>query len=482
MKVLQKIKYQVLKNVSQGVLINAFKFALFASLLPVGLAATYLHFAYDQNSIGEYLTLILIIYLAICISVLPLFNDYRTLSNYFSSLSLNRASKLPNLKSSKSLSDLIESIKILSKSWEQTKTELDHKIIESRLLFDTIPDIILVVNSDFIIIKSNQNIDEIYNKNPVGENILDVIKNPLLEGCIRWVFHDKVGKNLEISIDFKDIQKFYFARVEYYQLEDESKDYAVVVLQDVTEIKRTELMFSDFIANASHEIKTPLSSILGVVETLQHTAQDDPEAIKQFMPILQSQAMRMSALISDLLNLAKIEKMQNTPPEEEVDLGDVIQVAIENLKWNIKKSNCDIKVKKKSVIPKVRGDQSQLIQVMENLISNAIKYGGDNKEVGVEVGITKDISKNLNLPGNMTEAIFIAVTDKGEGIPKKYLPRLTERFFRVDKSRSNKIGGTGLGLAIVKQILSRHEAFLRIKSKLGVGSTFSAYFPISFEK
>ncbi len=482
MKTLQKIKYQVLRNVSQGVLLNAFKFAFFASLLPVGFAATYLHFAYEHNSIGEYVTLILIIYFAISISVLPLFNDYKTLSNYFSSLSLNRVSKLPNLKSSKSLSDLIESIKILSKSWEQTKTELDHKIIESKLLFDTIPDIILVVNSDFIIIKSNQNIDEIYHKNPVGENILDVIKNPLLEGCIRWVFHDKVGKNLEISIDFKDIQKFYFARVEYYQLEDESKDYAVVVLQDVTEIKRTELMFSDFIANASHEIKTPLASIVGVVETLQYAGQDDPSAIKQFMPILQSQALRMTALISDLLNLAKIEKMQNTPPEDEIDLGDVIQIAIENLKWNIKKSNCNVVVKRQTAIPKIRGDQSQLIQVMENLVSNAIKYGGDNKEVVVEIGVLKDIPKNVELPSNIEEVIFISVIDTGEGIPKKYLPRLTERFFRVDKSRSTKIGGTGLGLAIVKQIISRHEAFLRIKSKIGIGSTFSVFFPTKFEK
>ncbi len=479
MKTLQKIKYHFFKSISPSVLVNAFRFAFFASLLPVGMASIYMYFAYEHNTFSEYLSVMMVIYLAISISVFPLFNDYKSLSNYFSALSLNRANKFPNLKTSKSLSELVESIRILSKSWEQAKTELNHKIIESKLLFDTIPDIILVVNSDFIIINSNQNIDELYHRNPIGENILDVVKNPLLEGCIRWVFHDKVGKNLEISLDVKDVKRFYFARIEYYQLDDEAKDYAVVVLQDITEIKRTEVMFSDFIANASHEIKTPLTSIVGVIETLQHTAYDDPKAIEQFMPILQSQALRMSALISDLLNLAKIEKMQNSPPNEEVDVAEVTHAAIENLKWIVKKGNNQIKLSIDKGIPKVIGDKSQLIQVMENLISNAIKYGGDGKDVTVSIKKIEEVPKSFELPSNIRKILCISVIDQGEGIAKKYLPRLTERFFRVDKSRSTKIGGTGLGLAIVKQIVARHEAYLRISSESGVGSTFSVIFALS---
>jgi two-component system, OmpR family, phosphate regulon sensor histidine kinase PhoR len=478
MKLIQRVRYFFSRNISSGVLHNAVKFSLFASIFPIMAASFYMYFIRNVVSLEEYIILLIIIFLAIAISVIPLFKDYNALSGYLGALSFNRPVKFPNLGSSKALADLIESIKVMSKSWEQTKTDLNHKIIESKLLFDTIPDIILVVNSDFIIIKSNEQISDIYKKNPVGESILDVIKNPLLEGCIRWVFHDKVGKQLEISVDLKDTQNFYFAKVEYYQLDDESKDFAVVVLQDITEIKRTEKMFSDFISNASHEIKTPLASIIGVVETLQHTGHDDPEAVKEFMPILQSQALRMSALIGDLLSLAKIEKMQNSPPDEEIEFASIVNVAIESLKWNIKKGKNNIVLKGESNLPKIIGDKFQLIQVMENLISNAIKYGGDEKDIIIEFGTTNHIPKNNVFIGDVKKALFVSVTDKGEGIPKKYLPRLTERFFRIDKSRSSKIGGTGLGLAIVKQILNRHEAILDIKSKIGAGTTFTVLFAL----
>ncbi len=478
MKIVQRIGYFYSRNIANKITFNALKFSFYTSIFPVASASIFLYLSYSNNNLFEYLSLILIIYFAVFVSVLPLFKDYNSLSNYFSALSLNRFAKFPNLRSSKSLSDLIESLKIMSQSWEQSKTLLSHQLIESKLIFDTIPDIILVVNSEFIVIKANEQISDIYKKNPVGENILDVVKNPLIEGCIRWVFHDKSGKQLEVSIDSKDGLKFFFAKIEYYQLDDDTRDYAVILLQDITEIKRTEKMFSDFISNASHEIKTPLASIIGVVETLQHTGKDDPEAIQEFMPVLQSQALRMSALISDLLNLAKIEKMLNSPPDDEVDIREVIGVAIENLKWVTQKGQNKISVHGISNIPKIIADRSQLIQVMENLISNASKYGGFGKEIKIDYGITDDIPKNNIFIGTVKKALYIAVADSGEGIPKRYIPRLTERFFRVDKSRSTKIGGTGLGLAIVRQILNRHEAILDIKSKIGVGSTFKVLFAL----
>jgi two-component system phosphate regulon sensor histidine kinase PhoR len=231
-------------------------------------------------------------------------------------------------------------------------------------------------------------------------------------------------------------------------------------------------MFADFVANVSHEIKTPLAGIIGVVETIEHAGDIDQEALEEMLPILKSQSRRMSNLIQDLLSLAQIEKLQNTPPDDEVDLEVVLNIALQNLDWLVKQSGNQIIIKKQSPIHMIYGDQAQLVQVFENLITNAIKYGGESKKIYITYGhITPKISKKYS------RGLYFSVKDMGDGIPKKYLNRLTERFFRVDKSRSNKKGGTGLGLAIVKQILTRHEAVLDIKSGIGKGSTFTVIFP-----
>jgi len=467
MKVFAKLIYILRSYFSTNLLGNAARFSLFATIVPSISILLYFVFLNEEEYIDEYIFISIAIFLAIFISVLPLFKDFNTLSKYLNSLSLNRNVKIPKLHSSNTLVDLMDSINVMSKSWEQKKYKLNHQIIESKLLFNTIPDIILVVNSEMIVIKNNDQVSSIYNRNPFGENIRDVIKTPLLESGIRWVFADGVGKQFEITVPIKDEEKHFIVKIESYRHGDELETFAVVVLQDITEIKRTEKMFADFIANVSHEIKTPLSSIIGVVETIEHSAGYDEEAIKEFMPILDSQARRMSSLIHDLLNLAQVEKLQNMPPSDIVDIGDLIKVSSKNLEWNSKRANKNIVIKKAKGNYKVTGDFSQLVQVMENLITNSIKYSAENSNIQISYG---------SLGEKNSKEIFIKVKDTGNGIPKEYISRLTERFFRVDKSRSNKTAGTGLGLAIVKHILARHDATLEMKSEEGVGSEFTIIF------
>jgi two-component system phosphate regulon sensor histidine kinase PhoR len=472
MKVLIKSHYWLRKNLSSKIVISSLKFAVGATIVPALVVLGYVLYVDEEVEIDEFILIVLAIFSAISVSVIPLFKDFDALTRYLSSLSLNRVQKIPKLQTSKTLIDLVDSIKILSQSWEKRKLDLNHKIIESKLVFENIPDIIIVVNSDFIITKSNDQISSIYDKNPIGESIKDVIKDQLLEAAVRWVFHDGIGKQIELEITRGDKKKFFIAKIESYQISEEDKAYAVVVLQDITEIKRTEKMFADFVANVSHEIKTPLAGIIGVVETIEHAGDIDQEALEEMLPILKSQSRRMSNLIQDLLSLAQIEKLQNTPPDDEVDLEVVLNIALQNLDWLVKQSGNQIIIKKQSPIHMIYGDQAQLVQVFENLITNAIKYGGESKKIYITYGhITPKISKKYS------RGLYFSVKDMGDGIPKKYLNRLTERFFRVDKSRSNKKGGTGLGLAIVKQILTRHEAVLDIKSGIGKGSTFTVIFP-----
>jgi two-component system phosphate regulon sensor histidine kinase PhoR len=240
-------------------------------------------------------------------------------------------------------------------------------------------------------------------------------------------------------------------------------------------MKQIRKMQSDFVANASHEMKTPLASIMGLVETIQTTAKNDPEAQADFLKIVGDQAFRMKTLIEDLLSLSKIEA-DTTAPETKVDIVKIVSDAKKHVEWAASQRNVNVKIDVRAETPLVLGDENQLSQVFINLISNAIKYGFPDSEVLVEVKISRKLPIEMN--DRFDKAVEISVMDHSEGIPPEHLPRLTERFYRVDSGRSKKMGGTGLGLAIVKHIINRHNGALDIKSKVGIGSTFSVYLPI----
>jgi two-component system phosphate regulon sensor histidine kinase PhoR len=207
-------------------------------------------------------------------------------------------------------------------------------------------------------------------------------------------------------------------------------DIVLLTFNDLTPLRRVEEMRADFIANASHELRTPLAALLGFIETLQGPARNDTVAREKFLGIMQQQATRMARLIDDLLSLSRIEL--NVPP------GPVLTL----------------------------GDRDELLRVFENLVENALKYGASGKRVDV------------TLTAGASEAL-IAVRDYGPGIAPEHLPRLTERFYRVDPGQSRAKNGTGLGLAIVKHILARHRGRLTIASRLGEGSTFTALAPLA---
>ena len=238
----------------------------------------------------------------------------------------------------------------------------------------------------------------------------------------------------------------------------------LVLLRDMTAIARVERMRADFVANASHELRTPLTSLAGFIETIRGPARDDPEAQARFLEIMQTQADRMRRLIDDLLSLSRIELNEHVLPLGTADLAAIARDVVDAVQPQIARAGIRVPIEVEGTVPPVAGERDELIQVVQNLLDNAIKYGGDGGDVTIRLTSGQDPSGPV---------VRLAVADKGPGIAREHLPRLTERFYRVDAKASRERGGTGLGLAIVKHILNRHRGRLEIESEPGQGSRFT---------
>ncbi len=246
------------------------------------------------------------------------------------------------------------------------------------------------------------------------------------------------------------------------------KDWLLLLLTDLTQQQRVERMRADFVANASHELRTPLASLLGFIETLQGPARDDAEARARFLEIMREQASRMARLITDLMSLSRIEQNAHVRPEAVIDLNSIIGHVTDAMSVLAQEHGVELRVRLPDDGPlRVQGDRDELTQVVQNLVDNAVKYG----EAGKRVDITVRRVPPVAVDG--LGRIEIEVRDYGPGIPPEHVPRLTERFYRVDVAYSREKGGTGLGLAIVKHILNRHRGQLLIESEPGDGAVFT---------
>jgi len=269
---------------------------------------------------------------------------------------------------------------------------------------------------------------------------------------------------------------------------------ALLSMRDETEVRRSERTRADFLANASHELRTPLASLAGFVETLRGHARDDESAREKFLAIMQIQAERMRGLIDDLMSLSRIELSEHIRPSGAVDLT----VAVGDVLDALAPQAADRRVSFAASLPATGaalavGDRDQIVQVIQNLVENAVKYSPDGGEVGVE--IIRDFDAAMAAAPSSTEAahlplltpdpaqgqryVALRVSDRGRGIARNHLPRLTERFYRVEGQKARDRPGTGLGLAIVKHIINRHRGGLTVDSAEGAGSSFTVYVPMA---
>ncbi|WBU65171.1 sensor histidine kinase [Paracoccus aerodenitrificans] len=250
------------------------------------------------------------------------------------------------------------------------------------------------------------------------------------------------------------------------------REGALVVIEDSSGIEEAEQLRRDFVANVSHELRTPLTAMMGFIETLRGPARDDPSARDKFLAIMEAETGRMNRLVLDLLSLSRVESEERRRPAEAVDLGILVRSVVATLAPQAAGQGVSISVEGPDSEAIVSGDPDQLTQVFHNLVENAVKYGGSGGEVTLRL---ERLAREPTLRG---PAHAVSVIDRGEGIESIHLPRLTERFYRVDSHRSRQQGGTGLGLAIVKHIVSRHRGKLRIESEKGQGSRFIVILPV----
>lgn len=300
----------------------------------------------------------------------------------------------------------------------------------------------------------------------LGKHIASIIRVPDLLQSIDLCLANKTNEIVDIEINIPLFQ-FFKASIIYNENKDLQYDESVVLfLKDITEIIKAQRFRSDFIANASHELKTPLVSIKGFLETISGPAKDDKKAQEEFIPIILQQANRMENLINDLLSLSRIELEEHLQPQDKVNLKEIFQ-SVEDIHQN-KLKEFEFKNNLTEDIY-VKGDYEGLLKVFSNLIDNSIKYSENNKII--EINHREIKGKLLGI------AYEIIVSDRGIGIHKDKINRVTERFFRVDPFKSSQRGGTGLGLSIVKHEINKHRGVFEIESDLGMGTKSIVYLP-----
>ena len=309
------------------------------------------------------------------------------------------------------------------------------------------------------------------------DEIPAVLRNPVLREAIAraWSSADgsenavqTVALSLPVPVE-REVQ----ATVIYLDPPLADGGQALVVLSDRTRERRVEQMRADFVANVSHELRTPLASLVGFIETLQGPAADDKPAHIRFLAIMAEQAERMRRLIDDLLSLSRIELVEHQPPADKVQLADVLRQVVAGFEPRLAERQTRLTLNLYEALPLVEADADQFGQVATNLIENAMKYGKTGGHVQVSLA---PATPGGNWPAG--PGLVLSVIDDGPGIARAHLPRLTERFYRVDKARSRNAGGTGLGLAIVKHIVNRHRGHLFVESEEGHGCTFSVWLPV----
>ncbi len=332
-----------------------------------------------------------------------------------------------------------------------------------------IPLPLVLVGPDARISAANALAVQLFGPGIEGRHYVIVLRQPALLDCIEGTlrhFQPGQARFVVAGVSRETVHKVMTSPVA-----GPTGQGALVSFEDITDLETAGQIRRDFVANVSHELRTPLTALLGFIETLKGAARDDPVARERFLTIMEREAERMNRLVSDLLSLSRVEADERVRPTERVDIAALVLSSVATLRPYAADQGVTLEVTGHDAQMILRADPDQLTQVLHNLVENAIKYGGTGKLVTVALS-REDRDTSLRGP-----ALRIDVIDRGEGIDAIHLPRLTERFYRIDSHRSRDKGGTGLGLAIVKHIVNRHRGRFRIDSIKGEGSRFSILLP-----
>lgn len=331
-------------------------------------------------------------------------------------------------------------------------------------ILQAVPMPMLFIDADERILNANLGGEAVLGAGQIGRHHAIALRQPALLTTIEAALRDGVAGQARYVILGPSYEVTYLVSVT--PVSSDGHSGVLCAFKDITEEELVSRFRRDFVANVSHELRTPLTSLVGFIETLKGAAKDDPAARDRFLTIMEHQAGRMNRLVRDLLSLSKVEAEERQRPTTYVSIDDLIAAVVATLRPVADAAGVVVKVNGGSTAPHVPADGDQLAQVFQNLIENAIKYGGPSKTVTVSIH-----------PASDDPMLRIDVLDEGDGIAPQHLPRLTERFYRIDTHRSREQGGTGLGLAIVKHIINRHRGRMAISSERGEGSCFTVFLP-----
>ncbi len=343
-----------------------------------------------------------------------------------------------------------------------------------RVILDAMSDPALVVDETGVVVHHNPLVADLYPRVRVGSPIALLSREPALLAAIDRArdVDQRIVVNLQ---DRVPVMRHMSAIISRLAIDEPpaGAPAVLIILRDLTDQEKHAQMRADFIAHASHELRTPLASLRLIVETLQGAGREDDHKRERFLSMMLVQATRMSRLIDDLLSLNRVEMNAHLPPRGSVELSELLDTVVQSLEPLARASNINLHLANELSLVSVRGDREDLLQVFQNLVQNAVRYGRNQGNVWVNVAAVVAAGRGA---GADASHVRVRVTDDGIGIEPEHLPRLTERFYRVSAVDSRAKGGTGLGLAIVKHILTRHRADLDIESTFGEGSTFTVTF------
>ena len=337
-------------------------------------------------------------------------------------------------------------------------------------LLEAVPLPGLLITGENRILCANSAALLLFGNNVVGLAYISVLRHPAVLKAIEVTLGGQAEAKTRYTAALGDQDVTYDMTCRRVKIA--KKNLILVCFRDVTDVEQATQMRRDFVANVSHELRTPLTALSGFIETLQGPAREDAAARKRFLDIMAKEAARMNRLVDDLLSLSRVESDERMRPIEQVEINGLLQSCIITMAALAKSEKVDMTLLgDESSEYFIQGDEDQLRQVFNNLLENAIKYGGANGKITLGIQL---VDHDATLRGS---AICVCVCDTGPGIDPLHIPRLTERFYRVDSHRSRAVGGTGLGLAIVKHIVNRHRGRLAIASTLGEGTAFSVLLP-----
>ncbi len=398
-------------------------------------------------------------------------NSLARFARFVSELSGEQEPVMPRLSFAQATEELASAAATLSAGWRRQRASIDNLAASAQSIIDGLPDPLIAVDRQRRIVRTNRAAVALLGPFGADRDLSTALRHPELLSAIdslldtaegNFIGPDRVAVEIVLS-GAPELDVIAHARRLPRAAADRS--LVLIVLHDTTALRRAERMRADFVANASHELKTPIAGITGFIETLRGPARDDPAARERFLGIMAEQADRMRRLVDDLLMLSRIEQHEHSRPDAEVDLERVLMGVEDLLQLKASSRKVAVQLDVAPELPRAVGDYDELTIVFQNLIDNAIKYA----KPATSVRVTARPSGEDN--------VSVAVSDEGDGISASHLPRLTERFYRVDTARSRQLGGTGLGLAIVKHVVNRHRGRLDIQSTPGKGSIFTVTLP-----